>query len=167
MLIRLCGETTAVAHTAKLVMYRRVLQFFNSIAKGTSPVFIICVMVGINVREFATIRTRERRLISMLESPRAQLTIPRCVGSHVVGTTCGERCLMDDTLGADNDSGSDFDLDAEDTIEAQAAAQMGRPQVSIRIDESNLQTNYISGFRPSMGPEEPAWAPKSWSWTLA
>jgi hypothetical protein len=61
---------------------------------------------------------------------------------------------MDDTLGADNDSGSDFDLDAEDTIEAQAAAQMGRPQVSIRIDESNLQTNYISGFRPSMGPEE-------------
>ena len=44
--------------------------------------------------------------------------------------------------------------DAEDTIEAQAAAQTGQKKVRIRIDESNIQTSYVSGFRPTMGPEE-------------
>ena len=44
--------------------------------------------------------------------------------------------------------------DAEDTIEAQAAAQMGQKKIRIRIDESNIQTSYVSGFRPIMGPEE-------------
>lgn len=53
------------------------------------------------------------------------------------------------------DTKQDASLDgSEDTIEAQAAAQMGQKKVRIRIDESDLKTNYVSGFRPTMGPEE-------------
>jgi len=53
------------------------------------------------------------------------------------------------------DTEQDASMDgAEDTIEAQAAAQMGQKKVRIRIDESELKTNYVSGFRPTMGPEE-------------
>ena len=54
----------------------------------------------------------------------------------------------------ENDQGDDSIEDGQDTIEAQAAEQVGQKKVQIRIDESNLQTNYISGFRPTMGPEE-------------
>ena len=62
---------------------------------------------------------------------------------------------MNDDIDAENVSSKDIsNEDGQDTIEAQAAAQMGQKKVRIRIDESNIQTNYVSGFRPTMGPEE-------------
>ena len=62
---------------------------------------------------------------------------------------------MNDSIKSENVSRKDMSItDAEDTIEAQAAAQTGQKKVRILIDESNIQTSYISGFRPTMGPEE-------------
>ena len=62
---------------------------------------------------------------------------------------------MNDSIGAENVSSKDISIeDAQDTIEAQAAAQMGQKKIRIRIDDSNIQTSYVSGFRPTMGPEE-------------
>ena len=62
---------------------------------------------------------------------------------------------MNERIEAENVSRKDMSItDAEDTIEAQAAAQVGQKKVRIRIDESNIQTSYVSGFRPTMGPEE-------------
>ena len=58
---------------------------------------------------------------------------------------------MDSDIGTEQEPDSDNPVDS---IEAQAAAQTGQRKVRIRIDDSNLQTNYISGFRPTMGPEE-------------
>ncbi len=42
----------------------------------------------------------------------------------------------------------------EDTIEDQAREQTGQRQMRIRIDESNVQTTYVSGYRPTMTAEE-------------
>ncbi len=42
------------------------------------------------------------------------------------------------------------EVSGEDTIEAQAAAQTGQRKIRIRIDESKLQSSYISGFRPTI-----------------
>ena len=62
---------------------------------------------------------------------------------------------MNDDIDAKNVSSEDISIeDAQDTIEAQAAAQMGQKKIRIRIDDSNIQTSYVSGFRPTMGPEE-------------
>ena len=62
---------------------------------------------------------------------------------------------MNDSIKSENVSRKDMSItDAEDTIEAQAAAQTGQKKVRILIDESNIQTSYVSGFRPTMGPEE-------------
>lgn len=62
---------------------------------------------------------------------------------------------MNANIGAEGESRKDISItDAEDTIEAQAAAQTGQKKVRIRIDESNINTSYVSGFRPTMGPEE-------------
>lgn len=62
---------------------------------------------------------------------------------------------MNASIGAEGESRKDISItDAEDTIEAQAAAQTGQKKVRIRIDESNINTSYVSGFRPTMGPEE-------------
>ena len=62
---------------------------------------------------------------------------------------------MNDSIGDENVSSKDISIeDAQDTIEAQAAAQMGQKKIRIRIDDSNIQTSYVSGFRPTMGPEE-------------
>jgi hypothetical protein len=46
------------------------------------------------------------------------------------------------------------DVSREDTIEEQARNQTGQRRIRIRIDESNLQTSYVSGFRPTMTAEE-------------
>jgi hypothetical protein len=46
------------------------------------------------------------------------------------------------------------DLASEETIEEQGRDQTGQKQVRVRIDERNLQTNYVSGFRPTITAEE-------------
>jgi len=42
----------------------------------------------------------------------------------------------------------------ERTIEEQGRDQTGQKQIRVRIDERNLQTSYVSGFRPTMTAEE-------------
>ena len=42
----------------------------------------------------------------------------------------------------------------EKTIEEQGRDQTGQKKVRVRIDERNLQTSYVSGFRPTMTAEE-------------
>jgi len=46
------------------------------------------------------------------------------------------------------------DMSSEKTIEEQARDQTGQKQIRVRIDERNLQTSYVSGFRPTMTAEE-------------
>jgi hypothetical protein len=46
------------------------------------------------------------------------------------------------------------DMTPEKTIEEQARDQIGQKKIRVRIDESNVKTNYVSGFRPSMAAEE-------------
>src|SRR5512137_1015320 len=40
------------------------------------------------------------------------------------------------------------------TIEEQAKDQTGQQRIRVTIDERNLQTSYVSGFRPTMTAEE-------------
>jgi hypothetical protein len=42
----------------------------------------------------------------------------------------------------------------EKTIEDQGRDQTGQKKIRVRIDERNLQTSYVSGFRPTMTAEE-------------
>lgn len=42
----------------------------------------------------------------------------------------------------------------EKTIEEQGRDQTGQKKIRVRIDERNLQTSYVSGFRPTMTAEE-------------
>ncbi len=46
------------------------------------------------------------------------------------------------------------DVSSEKTIEEQGRDQTGQKQIRVRIDERNLQTNYVSGFRSTMTAEE-------------
>jgi hypothetical protein len=46
------------------------------------------------------------------------------------------------------------DISSEKTIEDQGRDQTGQKQIRVRIDERNLQTSYVSGFRPTMTAEE-------------
>jgi hypothetical protein len=46
------------------------------------------------------------------------------------------------------------DVSSEKTIEEQGRDQTGHKQIRVRIDERNLQTSYVSGFRPTMTAEE-------------
>jgi hypothetical protein len=46
------------------------------------------------------------------------------------------------------------DISSEKTIEEQGRDQTGQKQIRVRIDERNLQTTYVSGFRPTMTAEE-------------
>ena len=46
------------------------------------------------------------------------------------------------------------DISSEKTIEEQGRDQTGHKQIRVRIDERNLQTSYVSGFRPTMTAEE-------------
>jgi hypothetical protein len=46
------------------------------------------------------------------------------------------------------------DVSSEKTIEQQGRDQTGQKQIRVRIDERNLQTSYVSGFRPTMTAEE-------------
>jgi hypothetical protein len=46
------------------------------------------------------------------------------------------------------------DISLERTIEEQGRDQTGQKQIRVRIDERSLQTNYVSGFRPTMTAEE-------------
>jgi len=45
-------------------------------------------------------------------------------------------------------------ISSEKTIEEQGRDQTGQKQIRVRIDERNLQTNYVSGFRPTITAEE-------------
>ncbi len=55
-----------------------------------------------------------------------------------------------------NDRTETFAEDAspERTIEEQARDQTGQQRIRVTVDERNLQTNYVSGFRPTMTAEE-------------
>ncbi len=55
-----------------------------------------------------------------------------------------------------NDKAEGFteDMSSEKTIEEQGRDQTGQKQIRVRIDERNLQTSYVSGFRPTMTAEE-------------
>ncbi len=55
-----------------------------------------------------------------------------------------------------NDKAEPFTGDAspEKTIEEQGRDQTGQKRIRVTIDERNLQTNYVSGFRPTMTAEE-------------
>jgi hypothetical protein len=46
------------------------------------------------------------------------------------------------------------DISSEKRIEEQGRDQTGQKQIRVRIDERNLQTSYVSGFRPTMTAEE-------------
>ncbi len=46
------------------------------------------------------------------------------------------------------------DISSERTIEEQGRDQTGQKQIRVRVDERNLQTNYVSGFRPTITAEE-------------
>jgi hypothetical protein len=45
-------------------------------------------------------------------------------------------------------------ISSERMIEEQGRDQTGQRQIRVRIDERNLQTSYVSGFRPTMTAEE-------------
>jgi hypothetical protein len=51
-------------------------------------------------------------------------------------------------------AGPGADLSSEKTIEEQGRDQTGQKQICVRVDERNLQTNYVSGFRPTVTAEE-------------
>jgi len=46
------------------------------------------------------------------------------------------------------------EVSPERPIEEQGRDQTGQKQIRVHIDETNLQTSYASGFRPSMTAEE-------------
>jgi len=46
------------------------------------------------------------------------------------------------------------DISSEKTIEEQGRDQTGQKKIRVRIDERNLQTNYVSGFRSTITAEE-------------
>ncbi len=46
------------------------------------------------------------------------------------------------------------DLSSEKTMEEQGRDQTGQNRIRVRIEERNLQTNYVSGFRPTITAEE-------------
>jgi hypothetical protein len=46
------------------------------------------------------------------------------------------------------------DISSEKTIEDQGRDQTGQKQIRVRVDERNLQTSYMSGFRPTVTAEE-------------
>ena len=46
------------------------------------------------------------------------------------------------------------DVASDKTIEEQSRDQTGQKRIRVRIDERNLQTSYISGFRPTITAEE-------------
>jgi hypothetical protein len=50
--------------------------------------------------------------------------------------------------------GLDEGISSERMIEEQGRDQTGQRQIRVRIDERNLQTSYVSGFRPTMTAEE-------------
>jgi len=50
--------------------------------------------------------------------------------------------------------GLDEGVPSERMIEEQGRDQTGQRQIRVRIDERNLQTSYVSGFRPTMTAEE-------------
>jgi hypothetical protein len=54
----------------------------------------------------------------------------------------------------DRPAGFGEDVSSEKTIEEQGRDQTGHKQIRVRIDERNLQTSYVSGFRPTMTAEE-------------
>jgi hypothetical protein len=54
----------------------------------------------------------------------------------------------------DKTEGFAEDLSSEKTIEDQARDQTGHKRIRVTIDERNLQTSYVSGFRPTMTAEE-------------
>ncbi len=43
---------------------------------------------------------------------------------------------------------------SEETVENEEKAQTDQERVRVRIDETNLQMSYVSGFRPTMTAEE-------------
>ena len=45
-------------------------------------------------------------------------------------------------------------ISSENMIEEQGRDQTGQKQIRVPIDERNLQTSYVSGFRPTMTAEE-------------
>ncbi len=45
-------------------------------------------------------------------------------------------------------------ISSDKTIEEQGRDQTGQKQIRVRVDERNLQTNYVSGFRPTVTAEE-------------
>ncbi len=45
-------------------------------------------------------------------------------------------------------------ISPEHSIEDQARQQVGQRQIRVRVDERDVQTIYVSGFRPVAGPEE-------------
>lgn len=55
-----------------------------------------------------------------------------------------------------NDQAKEFteETPPEKTIEEQGRDQTGQKKIRVRIDERNLQTSYVSGFRPTMTAEE-------------
>ena len=55
-----------------------------------------------------------------------------------------------------NDQAREFaeETPPEKTIEEQGRDQTGQKKIRVRIDERNLQTSYVSGFRPTMTAEE-------------
>ncbi len=50
--------------------------------------------------------------------------------------------------------GLEESIASERTIEEQGRDQTGQKQIRVRIDERNLQTSYLSGFRPTVTAEE-------------
>jgi hypothetical protein len=55
-----------------------------------------------------------------------------------------------------NDRSEHFggDTSPEKTIEDQGREQTGQQRIRVTVDERNLQTSYVSGFRPTMTAEE-------------
>ncbi len=54
----------------------------------------------------------------------------------------------------DKSEGFAADAAPEKTIEEQAKDQTGQQRLRVTVDERNLQTSYVSGFRPTMTAEE-------------
>lgn len=63
----------------------------------------------------------------------------------------GEKAVDDSNNKTEHFAG---DVSPEKTIEEQGRDQTGQKRIRVTIDERNLQTNYVSGFRPTMTAEE-------------
>ncbi len=57
-------------------------------------------------------------------------------------------------MGTDETEGFGANAAPEKTIEEQAKDQTGQQRLRVTVDERNLQTSYVSGFRPTMTAEE-------------